>query len=194
MGQEGLHSWVNRKLSHLRYGVNFYVPDRVDFSDPDKSDTVNYLRITNVKTDGLAERAGLQNDDLIVGIGNSSIIKNTHKVQSAKLLEELALTAANSTIEVHFKRLKDGQLQSHKTTLSTGSRPFYVAYSQRLLTLVPKDDSRDSKKRAVIFIILLMLVVTAIRCMARFYQDYTANKIVHTSLAHLREDTFEHSM
>jgi len=191
MGQEGLHSWVNRKVSHQRYGVNFHVPDRVDFSDPNAA---HHLRITKVKSGGLAEQAGLKNDDLIVGVGNSLITKDTPKVPSAKLLKELAPVAADSTIEVHFKRLEDGQLQSHQTRLSTGNRPFYVAYSQRLLTLVPKDNSRDSKKRAVIFIILLMLVATAIRCMARFYQDYTASKVVNTSLAHLREDTFKHSM
>ena len=131
MGQEGLHGWVNRKISHQRYSVNFHVPDRVDFSDPN---VAYHLRIIKVKSGGLAEQAGLKNDDLIVGIANSSITKDTPKVPFAKLLEELALVAADSTIEVHFKRLEDGQLQSHQTRLSTGNRPFYVAYSQRLLS------------------------------------------------------------
>ncbi len=188
MGQEGLHGWVHRKLSHQRYGVNFYVPDRGDFSDPNKSEAAYCLRITRTKKGGGAEQAGLQSDDLIVGIRNSL------EVSSAEMLEEFALAAADSTIEVHFKRLEDGRLQSHQTSLSTGDRPFYIEYSRRVLTLVPKDDSRDSKENAVIFIMLLMLVVTAIRCTARFYQDYTANKIVHAALAHLREDSFEHSM
>ena len=39
-----------------------------------------------------------------------------------------------------------------------------------------------------------MLVVTAIRCMARFYQDYTVDKVVNTTLTHIREDMFEHSL
>ncbi|GAH69663.1 unnamed protein product, partial [marine sediment metagenome] len=30
--------------------------------------------------------------------------------------------------------------------------------------------------------------------MARFYQDYTARKVVHTALANLREDAFQHSL
>jgi ABC-type multidrug transport system fused ATPase/permease subunit len=40
----------------------------------------------------------------------------------------------------------------------------------------------------------MMVVFTVIRCIARFYQDYNAQKLVDTSLAHLREDMFAHSM
>jgi len=39
-----------------------------------------------------------------------------------------------------------------------------------------------------------MMIVTAVRCIARFYQDYTVQKVVNTSQAHLREDAFKHSM
>ena len=198
MGQEGLHGWAHRKISHQRYGVNFYVPDRADFSDPNKFGSAYYLRITRIKSAGPASAAGLQSDDLIVDLRlpiadlKSEIV--AAKTPSSKVLERLALAAPNSTIEVHFKRLKDGRLQIHQTTLNTAETPFYIAWAQRLLTLVPRDDSAGSKERAVIFIMLLMLVVTAVRCTARFYQDYTANKVVCTALARLRNDTFEHSM
>ena len=30
MGEEGLHSWVDRKSCNWRYGVDFYVPDMAD--------------------------------------------------------------------------------------------------------------------------------------------------------------------
>ncbi|GAH77761.1 unnamed protein product, partial [marine sediment metagenome] len=45
MGSEGLHGWMNRKISEHRYGVSFYVPDSVELSDPNNPDAAYYLRI-----------------------------------------------------------------------------------------------------------------------------------------------------
>jgi len=59
---------------------------------------------------------------------------------------------------------------------------------------IPKERTRESKRKAVIFIILVMAAVTMVRCIARFYQDYTVQKLMHTSLAQLRRDAFRHSL
>ena len=40
--------------------------------------------------------------------------------------------------------------------------------------------------------IILMGIVTIGRCTARFVQSYLAEKVVQTSIVHLREDTFAH--
>ncbi len=194
MGAEGLHGWMNRKISEHRYGISFYVPDSTELSDPN---VAYYLRIASVKKNSFAEQAGLKQQDLIVGAGSSLINENRDKIPSSKLLEELATISNVKFIVVQYRRPDEyGQFkpQSEKLELRCGKKPFYSDHAQKLLSFIPKERTRENKKKAVIFIVLLMAVVTMVRCMARFYQDYTASKVVNTSLAHLREDAFQHSL
>ncbi len=191
MGAEGLHGWMDRKISEHRYGLSFYVPDSTELSDPNNPDVAYYLRIASVKKNSFADQAGLKQQDLIVGAGSSVINENKDKIPSSKLLEELATISNVKSIVVQYRRLDEFMPVQE---LYCGKKPFYSDYAQRLLGFVPEEQTRENKKDAVIFIILLMAVVTMMRCMARFYQDYTASKVVHTSLAHLREDAFQHSL
>jgi len=197
MGSEGLHGWVNRNISEHRYGVSFYVPDSTELSDPNNPDIAYFLRIARVKNNSLAERAGLKPEDLIVGAGSSLISEKTKRIPSGKLLWELAMVDKVKSIVIQYRRSDEFRqlpIEPIEKELQCGKEPFYADYAQRLLSFVPQEQTRESKKNAVIFIILLMAVVTAVRCMARFYQDYTARKVMHTSLAHLREDAFQHSL
>ncbi|MHC4790402.1 MAG: ABC transporter transmembrane domain-containing protein [Planctomycetota bacterium] len=195
MGSEGLHGWTGRKITSQRYGLEFYVPDQLDYSDPNKPDVAYFLQIAKVKKNSLAEQAGLRRDDLIVGAGSSLVKKEDDKVPSRKLLSELSTAADDLSIVVQYQRLNEsGERIVEKRKLTCGKKPFYTNYARRVLRLLPKGDSRTQRRDAVVFIILLMLVVTAVRCVSRFYQDYTAQKVVHTSLAHLREDAFRHCL
>ena len=60
MGEEGLHGWIDRLIARDRYGVSFYVPDKIDLSDPNKRDIVYHLRVTAVKEGSQAAIAGLE--------------------------------------------------------------------------------------------------------------------------------------
>ena len=195
MGSEGLHGWANRNICSHRYGMKFYVPEQLDFSDPNNPDVAYSLQIAKVKRNSLAEQAGLQQGDSIVGAGSSLIHESKDKIPSGRLLCELATITNVESIVIQYRRIdKSGRLETVERELQCGPKPFYADYVQSVLRLVPKERTRENKKDAVVFIILLMLVVTAVRCIARFYQDYTAQKVVYTSLAHLREDAFRHSV
>jgi ABC-type multidrug transport system fused ATPase/permease subunit len=199
MGEEGLHGWINREISESRYGLVFRVPDSFELSDPNNVDITHYLEVVDVKKKSTAEEAGIQPDDQIVGAA-SSIIRENEKIPSTKLLEELATIEVpdveTSSILVQYRKPdENGDLGPIRTeTLRVGKKPFYADHAQRLLGYLPKERTRETKKQAVIFIILMMMVVTTMRCMARFYQDYTVQKLLHTSLVHLRRDAFRHSL
>lgn len=195
MGEEGLHGWVNRKISEHRYGVSFYVPDRIELSDPNDPEVAYYLRIVDVKKGSFAEQAGLRQQDLIVGAAGSLIGETAERTASSTLLWELATVANVKSIAVQCHRLDElGRFETIQLELQCGKKPFYAGHAQRLLRFVPKEQTRENKKKAVIFIIVLMMVTTAVRCIARFYQDYTVQKVVDTSQARLREDAFRHSL
>jgi ABC-type multidrug transport system fused ATPase/permease subunit len=195
MGDEGLHGWFNRKVSSLRYGMKLYVSPPIDLSDPNNPKVTYYLHIAEVERGGLAEKAGLKRDDRIVGAGGSLVGQYRDSVSSRQLLTELATAADNIQIVIQYQRTDEqGHNRMEKSVLSCGKRPFFYPAARKILGFLPSDDSKDHKKDAVIFILFLALVVTIIRCIASFYQEYTTDKVVFTALAHLREDTFAHSM
>ena len=193
MGEEGLHGWVDRMISKDRYGVGFYVPDKIDMSDPNE---VYHLRITAVEEKGQAAIAGLEEGDVIVGVLSTfPAPEAAGKVPSTKLLEELATAESNTELAIRYQRLNaDNRMENKELKIAAGPKPFYADFIQQAIGFVPREQSRDNARKAVIFIILMMAVITVIRCTARFYQDYNAQKVVDTSVAHLREDMFAHSM
>jgi ABC-type multidrug transport system fused ATPase/permease subunit len=193
MGEEGLHGWADRLIAKDRYGVSFYVPDKIDMSDPN---SVYNLRVTFVEDKSPAAIAGLKKADYIVGVlSTSSAPDASGKVSSTKLLEKLATAESNTDLAIRYNRLNtDNRMELKELKIAAGPKPFYADFIQKTIGFVPREQSRENSRKAVIFIILMMAVFTVIRCTARFYQDYTAQKVVDTSLAHLREDMFAHSM
>ncbi len=196
MGEEGLHGWINRKICENRYGFSFYVPDSIELSDPNNPDAAYFLRISGVKKNSFAEQAGLKPEDLIVG-AVSNTISGDERIPSSILLSELAEISNVESIPIQYRRLdENGEFkpEPEKLELQCDQKPFYADYAQRLLEFIPKERTRENKKKTVIFIIVLMAVVTTLRCIARFYQDYTVQKLTHTTLADLRKDAFQHSL
>ncbi len=194
MGEEGLHSWVDRKVCGWRYGLDFYVPDSTDFTDVNGTNIAYYLLVTNVKEDSWADKAGLKQQDRIVGAGSGLITKDIERVAAASLLEKLA-TTDEGEITVQLRRInKEGKLEDKQLQLNTTTKPAYADYAQAVVSFMPRGQTKSNKARAVMFIILLMVAVTVVRCIARFYQQYLAEKVVQVAVAKLREDVFAHVM
>jgi ABC-type multidrug transport system fused ATPase/permease subunit len=192
MGEEGLHSWVERGISKHRYGVSFYVPEKIDFS---KTDIAYHLLITDIKQNSLAQKAKLQKLDRIIGVAELLVRQDADKIPSVKLLEKLATAPANAELAIQIRRDDNKGITETKTlTLNAGPKTFYVDNLERWLSFLPRQQTKETKTKAVIFIILAIGVVTIIRCIAKFYQEYMAQKVVQVGINHLREDVFSHAM
>ena len=190
MGEEGLHGWVDRKTCGWRYGLDFYVPDKQDFINVDNTDIRFYLLVTDVEDDSYAEKAGLRPQDRIVAIGDGN-----DTAVCTELLATLAGTD-NENIKVKFRRTGSDGFSSQIETVQmlTPAKSSCVDFVQRVVNFVPRNETKSARQQAIVFIILVMAVVTIIRCIARFYQQYLAAKVVQISIAKLREDVFAHIM
>ncbi|MFQ6036070.1 MAG: ABC transporter transmembrane domain-containing protein [Sedimentisphaerales bacterium] len=197
MGQEGLHGWIERKICAYRYGI---ILD-TGFSTPNSraASSIQYpvssWLVTNVEQDSPAAKAGLQKLDIITRcwppIKSGGI---EYPVSSReKLLEALATAPENTDLIIQVRRLgNEGAID--KLTFNTGPKPFYIDHIEKLMGLLPRPQTEENKTKTVIFIILAMGVVTIIRCLAKFYQEYMAQKVVQIGINHLREDAFGHAM
>lgn len=214
MNEEGLHSWIDRTACKWQYGMDFYVPDTTDFTGSSGQDIAHYLLVTDIKKSSPAESAGLRPADRIVGAGVLLIGKGIQKIASAKLLEELA-TTGESEITLQLKRLnEESTLQDKQVRLNTAQNKVsldsvqsgfidrlkstvkmaVIERAQWAVSFLPREQTKENKTKAVIFVILVMGSVTIVRCVAKFYQGYMAQKVVQIGLSRLRYDAFAHVM
>jgi ABC-type multidrug transport system fused ATPase/permease subunit len=202
MGEEGLHGWIDRKTCGARYGMDFYVPDTSDYMEAG-GNIAFYLRVTRVKADSLAEKAGIHVWDRVIGAGSALRQSDTDAVTSARLLEELAVAPQEGPVPVEILRdSKEGTTEELNISLETvvpdgfsaGMRVGLSGLAQYAVGFVPRNQVSENKLRAIIFIIVMMGIVTTARCLARFWQGYLAEKVVQIAVANLRDDTFAHAM
>ncbi len=210
MGEEGLHGWVDRNTCEWRYGVSFSVPSITDLTSD--TDIGSYLLVTGVEKATLGEAAEIKASDRIVGAGDLRVTERIEKISYADLLEELA-TTTEENITVQIRRLNsENVLEEVEVVLATpynearikgvernatgqikwGLEGRIMNTAQWVVSLLPRDRAKVSRVRAVIFIIIVLFVVTAIRCVAKFYQTYMAQKVVQVGINRLREDAFSH--
>ncbi len=195
MGEEGLHGWVDRKVCNWRYGLDFYIPDRFDFADPNKNVTYSLI-ITKIEEDSVADEAGLLPQDRIVAVGQQTQTVNGGQISSANLLENLAMAARDPALPLTVRRITPGAagVKTLSLTMRIPAKNLAITSLQDTLEVLPRGEAKRNQQRAIIFIILAMGVVTIFRCFVTFLQKYYTDKVVQTALAHWRGQLFTHVM
>jgi len=191
MGQEGIHGWVNREMCKQRYGMDFYVPDRVELADPTQN-VAYYLNIVYVEKGNAAFDAGLQVNDRILSVYADSEPR-TEQTSSSSMLREISHRQAGDDMLLSVARLDAfGNRQMLEINLEAVAKPFYSGAVEKIMSYVSIDEDKQSKKEAVQIILILMIIATAIRCFARFWQDFLSIKVVNIAVNHIRRDMFAH--
>ncbi len=195
MGEEGLSSWVDRRVCTWRYGVEFYVPETSDFTNAKTKDIAYYLLVTKVKKDSSAFLAGIRKGDRVIGAGTQSVKDANDRVLSPEIMHELASVESEPNLKLQVRRVNSlGVPEPLELQMNSGVKKAYMNWAQWAVSFVPRQQSKETMQKTVVIIILLMSVVTILRCIARFFQRYMANKVVQTAIASLRTNVFSHSM
>lgn len=193
MGEEDIRGWVDRNICDWRYGMNFYVPETTDFTE-DYTNIAYHLLITKIEKGGWAEKSGLKKGDRVISTGEATTGKEVKWIPRSQLLGQLA-NAEKQSLLLQIRRSDNKDvLVTQEVELITAPKAFYVDHIQSLAGFVKRGQERSSKQRTVVFIILAMAVVTAVRCLATFYQKYVAEKVVQIAVTRLRADVFAHVM
>ncbi|HSW02123.1 MAG TPA: ABC transporter transmembrane domain-containing protein [Sedimentisphaerales bacterium] len=203
MGEEGLHGWVDRKTVESVYGLQFYSPTAVELTEDREPSRKTHLEVVRVAENSLAARAGIRQRDFIADVNNLQTRDNSNALYT-QLLHELA-TARGDAIPL---RLWRPQNDSPTLDLATPENESYVQkldwspmkrfrweaettaarVGQQIVRFLPVND----KVKSILIIMGAITVVTLIRCIAKFYQDYLGQKIVETGINKMRENVFGH--
>ncbi|MBN2182037.1 MAG: ABC transporter ATP-binding protein [Sedimentisphaerales bacterium] len=186
MGNEGVHGWIEREICSHRYGLTFSMPDNIDRS-------AQRLSITDIDDDkdNIARKAGFQISDVIIGINEFQTDSN--EITRSKLLEVLATAQTNTELVIRVNN-RDNNTGVTTLTMNSGKKPFYVDPVEKLINLLPREQTSENKRKGLTLIIIGIGIITVIRCLAKFLQEYTSQKIVQRSINRLREDTFSHAL
>jgi ABC-type multidrug transport system fused ATPase/permease subunit len=210
MGREGLHGWVERKSCGWKYGLDLLVPETTELISGSAGDVAGHLTVWSVAKNSLAEAAGLKSEDRIVGTGESLVSQQNERVPYFKILLQLA-TTTDTKITIQIKRRNEQEILEDETLvlhtpynrafadslqwnkvgrLKSSAQLALAERLQQLVSFLPRQDGQADRTKAVLYIILAVGVITVIRCLAKFYQDYIAQKVVHVGVNRLREDAF----
>ncbi|UCD50590.1 MAG: ATP-binding cassette domain-containing protein [Phycisphaerales bacterium] len=207
IGSEGLHGWVDRKTCETMYGVEFRVPDADERAENSELPMRTYLRVDRVRKGSLAEKAGIRIHDRIGDVNDVAATAPEAQVSYARLLQELAGTR-QETIPITIRRGSGPDLTSTSVELATPVNQAevdslqwnalrYIKWKGQLAGLDLAQWAvgflpRGQKVKAVTAIMVVMLIITIIRCVAKFFQGYVGQKIVQTAINELRRDVFAH--
>ncbi len=200
---EGLHGWVDRKACQSRYGIEFYSPEVTDLTGTEAHKYSHSLLVQKVEPDSPAARLSITVGDWIQSIGPNSLQQQT----SSELLAELATRTENQIIV-----WIDSQAELQPITMPTNAE-FYanandapiktithgiekaaIQKAQWAVSFLSRQQDNQTKFKAILYIIFMVGLLTIIRCIAKFYQGYLAQKVVQIGVNHLREDVFAHIM
>jgi ABC-type multidrug transport system fused ATPase/permease subunit len=193
MSEEGLHGWVDRKICNWRYGLDFYVPDRSDFVGQEGDSVLYYLLITRVHSKSWAAEIGLRPQDRILGV-SPYLSTEGKRIFSGKMLEVLATCPAGEPLTIQVISTTDAVPSVKTLEAAAPDKPVYADWAQWPVSFLPREETKETKLQAIVLIIVGMIFVTILRCMARFYQHFLAEKIVLVANTRLRERVFAHAM
>lgn len=211
IGSEGLPGWLDRKVCYNYYGMDFYLPKAMEMEGGAGPSLNTHLWVTDIKKGSLSAHAGLHMDDRIADVNGVAASQPDGRVSYARLLQELA-TCKDQTLSLAVQRPTDDGYSDLTIELHTPYDKAYVAdldwnwlrrtkfeasvaglrLAQGIVGLLPREQSGRNQIIAVIALMVTVTVLTVVRCVAKFYQDYLGQKVVHVAINNLRQDVFAH--
>lgn len=213
ISDEGLPSWVDRKSCDVYYGVELAAPEATTTGAGPSAPAGIYLRVVRVQKDSLAQQAGLQSQDRIVDVDNVLAAPAGGEVSYASFLQALA-APKGPVLSVKVKRLEGTTLADATLELPTPLNETAVASLKSsafaklkrqtqfamvdaaawVISFLPREQTPRGKMAGVIALMGFVTVTTAVRCVAKFYQDYLGQKIVQVAINDVREAVFNRMM
>ncbi len=196
IGEEGPHGWIYRSLVKERSGIDFEAePLRevwsVDFTGDSLSGRLP-LVVSQVIRKTPAARAGIQKNDTIM-----EIVVDSRSVSDRDKILEILATYPASDMELFWKR-GDEQFSE---TVALGKRLFYTDAADWLLSFLPErqvfytpEEQADFKRDCILLIVNLFIIITILKCVLRFAQEYLVRRIAFKSIMQLRLDAYDRAV
>ncbi|OHB56101.1 MAG: hypothetical protein A2Y12_03420 [Planctomycetes bacterium GWF2_42_9] len=209
IAEEGLHGWIDRKSCEWRYGISFDVPENAEIIN--NQELMYGLRIKKLEKKGLAEKAGLKANDIIISVIADANAQIEEKQTYSSILEKVATTSGTGSMALNIKRMSGTEVSEQQIMMLKANAGLYdkakfgdrarwwgkwvlSEKAEKISNVVPRNDTKEAKIQGVKLVIYGIAIITLIRCFFTFIQKYYGAKVVQIATANLREELFSHSM
>jgi ATP-binding cassette, subfamily B, bacterial MsbA len=210
VGEEGLPGWVYSGMIKHRCGIDFEpIPlgEYLDKSPIGQSDDSSLLRVGGVIGKSAAYKAGVRRGDEVIAVQCPGDPRPQTLSRNA-LLEKLAQAPADEPIVLtvlhpYRKAVKktDKEIlesrtpENYKLTLENPLKyRLYVKPAQWFLNRLPPDTGPKFKRDSIINIIIVMVIVTFIRCVLRFIHEYLIDRVALHCTMMLRRKAYANAI
>ncbi len=212
MGTEGLPGWLDRKVCASYYGLEFRVPQADEMDEGTGPSLRTHLRVTDVEEGSLADKAGIRRDDWIFDANDVTAGQPNGETVYPRVLEAMA-THRGEILRVRLKRPAEGYAEQtveiatpYDQAVVDGMdwgglrRAKFAGHvvglraAQRVVGLLPREQTSRNRIIAVVALMMTVTLITVLRCIAKFYQDYLGQKVVQIAVNNMRQDLFAHLM
>jgi len=180
---EGLHGWAYRSLTEDRLGAKLIArPIRGEHDFAGRRLTVAFvLDVIEVDKDGPAKRLGLQDSEWIVGISKGA---GPGRFLDAEQLAKAIGTAGGRTVRI---AVYDPQTRTGRWIGPL--RTAEASFSSRILGALA-DRLPDNQYKLLLMLLGFGVVITILRDLLRFVQEYIAQTTVYRGLMDLRCENY----
>jgi len=186
--EEGLHGWVHRSIVKSRYGLTFNPQRQLeDLSKSVEQSNPTQLQVISVSKDSVALETHLKLDDTVLKVWQQQQSCPTEKMTHSLMLKTLAHSEQDQQINLEIIHLNG---TTEIITISPNAPPFYAPLAYKMLKQIPPENDPAFRRQAIIMMILLMLALTFLRCITRFFQQYLVKKVTFRTIMTMRMNAF----
>ncbi len=183
ISDEGLHGWVYHRVikDTLKLSVSLVTVSPETQIEPGKSVT-SVLEVRSVAEGGIAERAGIRTKDWIVGVYDETGVRKL--VRGDKLSGLLAFCEPNRPIPLALFNSVDRSRR--KVVVVPGTASIVSRGLRRIASLIPEPQNATDRFKMFLGVLALALIVTYLRDIFRFAQEYLVETAVARAIIDLR--------
>jgi len=187
INEEGLHGWAYARLGGARLGARLSVtklPAQTEI-EPGKH-LAFVLTVSNVNGKGPAATAGIKETQRIIGFHDRG--EQNRLIRGDELLKILALFPTDGKVALRVQDVDKGEIVRRDLVLAdpkTSSRLL-----GEIVRLIPQPRTPDEKFRILLALLATILVMTYLRDLFRFIQEYLVETAVYRAIIDLRSETY----
>jgi len=188
MDEQGMHGWVYRKLAYANFSARLAVTKLPNdaWIEPGRK-LAFVITVNGVKKGDEAPPKGLQANHQILGFADQG--REKELIRGDELLRSLAVAGEGSTLSLRVKDLNTGRIRAVSVKVAPPGWAKKMLGS--IVELVPRPTTAKDQFHVLVGLMLTILVITYVRGLFRFIQEYLVETAVYRGIIDIRGDTYD---
>ncbi len=184
--REGLHGWAWKSVVDGRLELRTVYQELPPETSVEDIPLATALGIVEVREDGAGDKAGLTGNQWIVGLEDGNPQHRVLRADDAARL--LAQLPAGERVTLRLYDSSTGQVQTAQ--VRPARAPFTSRMLGRVAGRIPEPETRAQRFPLLVWILVGLVILTVLRDLMRFIQEYLVETAVWAGIMDIRRDVY----